>query len=74
MLKFKHLSVLAGKEFIVSGIIKGFGDAVRKMWPEEMENCPDDMLLVLHQDHLGQEFHHAVLPEEIIDIALIKED
>ena len=72
-IKFKHPSSLTGIPMILTGIIIGHGKEVRKHWPEEMENAPNDMLLVWRQDHLGQTFHYAVDPYDVVDIAL-KED
>lgn len=72
-IKFKHPSELTGVPLILTGIILGHGEAVRKMWPIEMAEAPDDMLLVWRQDHLGQEFHYAVDPYDVVDLAVIKE-
>ncbi len=71
--KFKHISDFTGAEMVLTGIIKGFGAAVRKMWPIEMGEAPDDMLLVWRQDHLGQTFHYAVNSYDIMDLAIVKE-
>jgi len=72
-IKFKHISDLTGQGIILTGIILGHGKEVRKKWPEEMAEAPDDMLLVWRQDHLGQTFHYAVAPFDVVDIA-VKED
>lgn len=72
-IKFFHISDFTGTPLTLTGIIKGFGSAVRKMWPEEMGEAPDDMLLVWRKDHLGQTFHYAVDPYDVVDLAIIKE-
>ncbi len=73
MVKFKHLSVLAAKEFELMGIIKGFGDDVRKKWPIEMAEAPDDMLLIWRKDNFGNEQHYAVMPYDVLDVATVIE-
>lgn len=65
-IKFMHPSSLTGLPMILTGIIIGHGSAVRKMWPIEMAECPDDMLLIWRKDIHGNEQHYAVAPEDII--------
>jgi len=69
-IKFTYISDLTGKLLALSGIIIGFGKEVRKMWPEEMGEAPDEMMLVWRKDDFGNEFHHAVSPEEVIEEAI----
>ncbi len=66
-IRFKHPSVLSGIPLILTGIVKGNGKDVRKMWPIEMGEAPDDMLLVWRQDYLGQSYFYAVSPAEVIE-------
>ena len=65
-IEFRHISELTGHEIILRGTILGFGDAVRKMWPDEMAEAPDDMLLVWRMDSFGNKFHYAVEPDQIV--------
>ena len=75
-IKFTHPSDLTGIPLILTGVIIGFEKEVRRMWPEEMGEAPDDMLLVQRQDNFGNTFHHAVNPEEIIqdEVVILKEE
>lgn len=65
-IKFTHISDLTGSPLILTGVVLGFGAEVRKMWPEEMGEAPDDMLLVWRRDDFGNTFHHAVSPDDVI--------
>jgi hypothetical protein len=66
-IKFQYISDFTGIPQILSGIIKGFGEAVRKKWPIECGEAPGSTLLVWRQDNLGQEFHYAVDPFDVVD-------
>jgi len=66
-IKFKHPSTLTGIPLILTGTIMGFGKEVRKKWPEEMGEAPDDMLLVWRKDVFGNELHYAVDPMDVIE-------
>jgi len=70
-IKFKHPSSLTGIPIILSGTVLGFGPAVRKMWPEEMAEYPDEFLLVWHRDVHGNEQHYAVDPEDVIQEGIV---
>lgn len=62
---FRALDNFTGTEFMPIGDVIGFGAEVRKRWPEEMGEAPDDMLLVKSTDH---ENLYAVHPSEILEI------
>jgi hypothetical protein len=70
-IKFLHISELTGKVITLQGTVLGFGAEVRKMWPEEMAEAPDDYLLVWRRDIYGNEQHHAVAPEDIIQQGVV---
>ena len=64
--QFRHISELTGSEIILTGVVLGFGDAVRKMWPEEMGEAQDEMLLIWRRDNFGNESHYAISPEDLV--------
>ena len=64
--KFLHPSELTGSPLILTGVVLGFGAEVRKMWPEEMGEAPDDTLFVWRKDVFGNELHYAVSPDDVI--------
>ena len=70
IIKFKHPSMISDVPLILTGIVLGFGPAVRKMWPIEMAECPDDMLLVWRKDVYGNEEHYAVDPQDVVDYTI----
>ena len=65
-IKFEYPSDFTGIPLILTGVIVGHGKAVRKFWPIECAEAPDDMLLVRRKDVYGNTHHHAVSPEDII--------
>lgn len=71
VIKFKHPSSLTGIPMILTGTIIGHGPAVRKMWPEEMAECPDKFLLVWRKDAYGNKQHYAVDPEDVIQEGIV---
>ena len=71
IIKFKHPSVLTGVPMILTGTIIGHGSEVRKMWPKEMEEAPDEFLFIRRKDIYGNILHHAVDPEDIIQEGVV---
>jgi hypothetical protein len=65
-IRFQYPSVLSGIPLILTGTVLGFGDAVRKMWPEEMGEASDNMLLVWRKDIYGNEEHYAVDSSDVV--------
>ena len=66
-IKFLHISEFIGELVVLQGTVIGFGTEVRKMWPEEMGECPDDMMLVRRRDANGNTFHYAISPADVLD-------
>ncbi len=66
-IRFKHICDFTGDNLTLTGIVKGHGEAVRKKWPIECGEAPGSTLLVWRQDNLGQEFHYAVDPFDVVD-------
>lgn len=66
IIRFKAISVLAAKEMEYEGTVLGNATAVRKMWPIEMGELEGICYLVRREDNFGNDFHHAVFPEEIL--------
>lgn len=64
--KFHYPSDLTGSPVTFAGVVLGFGAEVRKTWPEEMGEAPDNMLLVWRRDDFGNTFHNAVSPDDVI--------
>lgn len=75
-IKFTYISDLTGVPLILTGTVLGFGKEVRQKWPIEMENAPDDMLLVKRQDVYGNTLYHAVALSEIIqnEVVILKKE
>ena len=64
--RFRHISELTGNKIVLTGVVLGFGDAVRKMWPFECANAPDEMLLIWRRDNFGNESHYAISPDDLV--------
>ena len=62
---FKAIDELAGTEFTPIGIVIGFGEEVRKKYPVECAEAPDDMILVKSTDHGNL---YVVHPSEVLEI------
>jgi hypothetical protein len=69
IVKFSYLNVISGKFVELTGTIIGFGADIRKRWPREAGEAPDDMLLVRHYDVYENVYHHIVDPMDIIEEA-----
>ena len=67
IITFSAIDDFTGQQIELIGTVIGFGADVRRMWPMEMEEAPDNMLLVRRQDSFGNTFHHAIDEEEIIE-------
>jgi hypothetical protein len=63
VIKFKFLSVIAGKFIDLSGTVYGHGPEIRKRWPCEAGECPDHFLLVRTVDVFGNDYWHIVDPD-----------
>jgi hypothetical protein len=66
MVRFLHISSFTGATLTLSGKVIGFGADIRKRWPEEMGEAPDDMLLIKRSDNFGNEFHYAVSLDDLV--------
>jgi len=62
---FRAMDELAATEFTPIGIVIGFGEEVRKKYPVECAEAPDDMILVksVHHGNL-----YVVHPQEVLEI------
>lgn len=68
-IKFSYLNVISGKFVELVGTIIGFGSDIRKRWPKEACECPDNYLLVRHYDVYENVYHHIVDPMDVIQEA-----
>ena len=62
---FRAIDELAATEFTPIGDVIGFGEEVRKKYPVECAEAPDDMLLVKSTDHGNL---YVVHPSEVLEI------
>ena len=69
IIKFSYLNVISGKFIELVGTVIGFGQDIRKRWPCEAGECPDNYLLVIHYDVHGNDYNHIVDPIDIISEA-----
>ncbi|TET74484.1 MAG: hypothetical protein E3J56_02310 [Candidatus Aminicenantes bacterium] len=62
---FKAMDELGATEFTPIGIVIGFGEEVRKKYPVECAEAPDDMILVksVHHGNL-----YVVHPSEVLEV------
>ena len=72
-IRFEAIDELTGDEIEREGIIVGYGDSVRKMWPEEMGEADDSMLLVKVEMPM-REIYFAVAENEVLEILKEKHD
>lgn len=75
IIRFSAISVLAGDEMEFEGIILGDAKAVKKFWPEEMGELGADeaCYLVKREDNFGNDFHHCVFVNEILEVVATNE-
>lgn len=66
VIKFSYLNVISGKFVELVGTIIGFGADIRKRWPREAGEAPDNFLLIRHFDIHGNDFCHIVDPMDVI--------
>lgn len=66
-IKFSAIDDFTGQEIEREGTIVGYGDAVRKKWPEEMGEADDSMLLV-QVEMPERDIYHAVAKNEVLEI------
>jgi hypothetical protein len=66
-IKFSAIDDFTGQEIEREGIIVGYGDSVRKKWPEEMGEADDSMFLVKVQMPM-REIYFAVAENEVLRI------
>jgi hypothetical protein len=65
-IKFLHISETTGKIVMLQGTVLGFGAEVRKMWPDEMAEAPDDMMLVQRADASGNISYFSISPADVV--------
>jgi hypothetical protein len=65
-IKFLHISELTGKVIMLEGKIVGFGDAVRKKWPNECAEASDSTMLVQRADAFGNVSYFAISQSDVI--------
>lgn len=53
--------------YTAEGVIIGYGAEVRKRWPAEMGEAPDNLCLVKVTDRFDNLQHHVIFPEDIIE-------
>ena len=66
-IKFSAIDDFTGQEIEREGIIVGYGDSVRKKWPEEMGGADDSMLLVKVK-FPERDVFYAVAENEVLEI------
>lgn len=66
-IRFSTIDDFTGQEIEREGTIVGYGDAVRKKWPEEMGEADDSMLLV-QVEMPERDIYHAVAKNEVLEI------
>ena len=66
-IRFSAIDDFTGQEIEREGIIVGYGDSVRKKWPEEMGEADDSMFLVKVQMPM-REIYFAVAENEVLRI------
>ena len=66
-IRFSAIDDFTGQEIEREGTIVGYGDAVRKKWPEEMGEADDSMLLV-QVEMPERDIYHAVAKNEVLEI------
>lgn len=69
VIKFSYLNVISGKFVELTGTVIGHGQDIRKRWPREAGECPDNYLLVRHYDVYENVYHHIVDPMDVIEEA-----
>ena len=67
-IKFSYLPELSTEEIIVTGKVIGFGEEVRKRWPTECADAPDEAMLLFRKDVFGNEQRHLVMPFEVLSV------
>lgn len=67
VVRFSHISDFTGELLELEGEVVEFGSEIRRRWPDEMAECPDDMLLIRTKDVFGNIQFHATDRSEIIE-------
>ena len=72
-IRFWAMNEFTGANTLMIGKVIGHGKEVRKLYPVEMANAPDDYLLVKRVVH-GIDSHYVVVPNDVDSIINLKEE
>lgn len=75
-IRFKSMNDFTGSMMQLEGAILGDAKAVKKTWPEEMGELSGDeeCYLVKRWDDFGNDFHHCVFANEIVEVIRMEKE